>query len=107
MSKYGKTIEIMKAARAAIIRQLKGEQKKDNEARSRAEVAADEAHDDLILQGFKKPTVEDIAKVLIWHEARQPEQAHESSLAPLERGVQRIEKNEFANPYEAEYDDTY
>jgi hypothetical protein len=73
MSKYGGTIEKMKAKRAAAMRLAAKIIREAKEARSRAEVALDEVHDDLVLQGLKEPTPEQCAEVLAEHVADQEE----------------------------------
>jgi hypothetical protein len=66
-SRYGDTIEQLKAERAQMSRAAASERKIADLQRSEMEVALDQIEDDLILAGFKNPTAADMMTVYMRH----------------------------------------
>jgi hypothetical protein len=80
MSEYGGTIEQLKAERAIARRVAATEQRNAARQKSEIEVRLNAIADDLILQGFKKPSALDILTVYVRHYGEPAEREYESGL---------------------------
>jgi hypothetical protein len=81
MSEYGGTIEQLKAERAIARRVAATELRDAKRQKSEIEVRLNQIEDDLILQGFKKPSALDILAVYLRHHGEPAEREYQAAFS--------------------------